>query len=89
MVHIREYCKGRKRSIFLDRDELAWLVRILEDLVRVEDSRIFSNQSLQGFPRVLAQHCFNRHSGFLVVEVIQLSSWKVKLVKVGSFLAQS
>jgi hypothetical protein len=52
----------------LDRDELAWLVRILEDLVRVEDSRVFWNQSLQGFPRVLAQRCFNIHGDFLVVE---------------------
>jgi hypothetical protein len=67
-VRIREYYKGRKRSIFLDRDELAWLVRIFEDLVRVEDSRVFWNQSLQGFPRVLAQRCFNIHGGFLVVE---------------------
>jgi hypothetical protein len=43
-------------------------VRIFEDLVRVEDSRVFWNQSLQGFPLVLAQRCFNRHGGFLVVE---------------------
>jgi hypothetical protein len=53
------------RSILLDRDELAWLVRIFEDLVVVEDSRVFWNQSQPGFPRILAQHCFNR---FLVVE---------------------
>jgi len=56
------------RSILLDRDELAWLVRIFEDLVVVEDSRVFWNQSQPGFPRILAQHCFNRHGGFLVVE---------------------
>jgi hypothetical protein len=42
-VRVRECCKGKKRSILLSRDELAWLVRTFEDLVRVEDSRVFWN----------------------------------------------
>jgi hypothetical protein len=53
-VCIRECCRGKKRSILLDRDELAWLVRIFEDLARVEDFRVFWNQSQHGFPQVLA-----------------------------------
>jgi hypothetical protein len=27
-VRFRENCKGKMRSIFLERDEIAWLVRI-------------------------------------------------------------
>jgi hypothetical protein len=37
------------RSILLDRDELAWLVSIYEDMVVMEDSRVFWNQSQPGF----------------------------------------
>jgi len=67
-VRVCESCKGKMRSILLDRDELAWLVSIYEDLVVMEDSRVFWNQSQPGFPRIIAQRCFNRHDGFLVVE---------------------
>jgi hypothetical protein len=35
-VRVRECCKGKKRSILLNRDELAWLVRIFEDLVLLQ-----------------------------------------------------
>jgi hypothetical protein len=52
----------------LDRDEIAWLVRIFEELVEVEDSRVFWDQGRPGFPRVIAQRCFNRHGSFLLVE---------------------
>jgi hypothetical protein len=67
-IHVCESCLGKMRSILLDMDKLAWLVRIYEDLVVVEDSRVFWNQSQPGFPRIIAQRCFNRHGGFLVVE---------------------
>jgi hypothetical protein len=67
-VRLREICRGRLRSILMDRDEIAWLVRIFEELVEVEDSRVFWNQALAGFPRIIAQRCFNRHGGFLTIE---------------------
>jgi hypothetical protein len=34
----------------------------------VDDSRVFWNQASPGFPRVIAQRCFNRHGSFLLVE---------------------
>jgi hypothetical protein len=40
-ARLRENCRGKLRSILLDRDEIAWLVRIFEELVEVEDSRVF------------------------------------------------
>jgi hypothetical protein len=64
-VRIRESCKGRQRTILLDRTELAWLLKILESLVCVTDSR---DQSRHGFPRIIAQRQFNRHGGFMVIE---------------------
>jgi hypothetical protein len=50
-VCIRKSCKGSMRSILMDRDGIAWLVRIFEELVVGEDSRVFWNQYLgfQGF----------------------------------------
>jgi hypothetical protein len=67
-VRLRENCKGKLRSILLDRDEIEWLVRIFEELVDVEDSQVFWDQGRPGFPRVIVQRCFNRHESFLLVE---------------------
>jgi hypothetical protein len=67
-VRFQENCKGKLRSILLDRDEIAWLVHIFKEIVVVEDSWVFWNQAQPGCPRIIAQHCFNRHSGFLMVE---------------------
>jgi hypothetical protein len=67
-VRIRESCKGRHRSILLDRSELAWLIKTFESLVCVEDSRVFWDQSRYGFPRIIAQRHFNGHGGFMVIE---------------------
>jgi hypothetical protein len=67
-VRIRESCKGRNRSILLDRSELAWLLKTFESLVCVADSRVFWDQSRHGFPRIIAQRHFNRHGGFMVIE---------------------
>jgi len=67
-VRIRESCKGRNRSIMLDRTELAWLLNTFESLVCVVDSRVFWDQSRHGFPRIIAQRHFNRHGGFMVIE---------------------
>ncbi len=62
----------------------------------VEDSRVFWNQSQPGFPRIIAQRCFNRHGGFLVVEEFigdrrsgSVLIQEVEPVKAGRFLAWS
>jgi hypothetical protein len=54
-ARLRQNCRGKLRSILLDRDEIAWLVRIFEELVEVEDSRVFWDQGRPGFPQVIAQ----------------------------------
>jgi hypothetical protein len=67
-IRICEKCKGLTRSILLDKDETAWLNKSFSELVSVQDSRVFWNQSVRGFPRILAQQCYNRHGYFLTVE---------------------
>jgi len=67
-IRIREKGKGLTRSILMDKDEAAWLIKSLGELVSVQDSRVFWNQSIRGFPRILAQQCSNRHCYFLTVE---------------------
>jgi len=67
-IRIREKCKGVTRSILLHRDEAVWLIKSFDELVSVQDSRVFWNQSVAGFPRILGQQCSNRHGYFLLVE---------------------
>jgi hypothetical protein len=67
-IRIREKCKGVTRSILLHRDEAVWLIKSFDELVSVQDSRVFWNQSIAGFPRILGQQCSNRHGYFLLVE---------------------
>jgi hypothetical protein len=67
-IRIFEKRKGVTRSILLDKDEAAWLLKFFHDLVTVKDRRVFWNQSVSGFPRILAQQCSNRHGFFLTIE---------------------
>jgi hypothetical protein len=67
-IGVREKDKGLTRSILLDKDEAAWLIKSLGEIVSVQDSRVFWNQSVRGFPRILAQQCSNRHGYFLTME---------------------
>jgi hypothetical protein len=67
-IRICEKCKGVTRSIVLDKDEAAWLIKSYDEPVTVQDSRVFWNQSLSRFPRILLQQCSNMHGYFLVVE---------------------
>jgi len=53
-IKIFEKRKGVTRSILLDKDEAAWLLKFIHDLVTVKDRRVFWNQSVSGFPRILA-----------------------------------
>ncbi|KAE8009276.1 hypothetical protein FH972_005723 [Carpinus fangiana] len=67
-VRIFECSKGKQRSIFLQRDELAWLMGIVKEVVTGETSKVFWDQSRAGYPRVIAQKCSNRHGHFLTLE---------------------
>jgi len=67
-IRIFEKRKRVMRSILLDKDEAAWLLKFFHDLVTVKDRRVFGNQSVSGFPRILAQQCSNRHGFFLIIK---------------------
>ena len=67
-VRIVERSNKKRRSIFIQRDELAWLVGSVEEEVDVETSEVFWNQSRARYPRIIAQKCSNRHGRFLTVE---------------------
>ncbi|KAE8055919.1 hypothetical protein FH972_012728 [Carpinus fangiana] len=65
---IQEKCRGVQRAVNLRKKEQVWLARIFGELVAVEDSRVFRDQTAPGRPRVLAQKCGNRNGRFLVLE---------------------
>jgi hypothetical protein len=67
-VRIFERNGKKQRSIFLLKIELAWLVRIMEELVAMENSKVFWDQSRAGYTRIIAQKCSNRHGRFLTIE---------------------
>jgi hypothetical protein len=67
-LRIRENCRGSTRPILLNRDETAWLHGSFENMMVVRYSRVFWNQSIPGFPIILAQRRSNRHGHFLVLE---------------------
>jgi hypothetical protein len=67
-VRIYESSKKKKSSIFICRDELAWLVGALEEVAEADKFEIFWDHSRAGFPRILTQKRSNRHSHFLSIE---------------------
>jgi hypothetical protein len=92
-VCIREYCKWKKRSILLVRDELAWLVRIWLEWKTLGYFGTNLFKGSLGFLRNVAStnmavFWWLRNS-LVTEEVIRLSPRKVKLVKVGSVVVQS
>jgi hypothetical protein len=68
VLTIQEKRRGVQRAVNLRKKEQVWLARIFSELVAVEDSRVFSDQTAPGHPRVLAQKCGNRNGRFLVLE---------------------
>jgi hypothetical protein len=68
VLTIQERRRGVQRAVNLRIKEQVWLVRIFGELVAVEDSRVFRDQTVPGFPQVLAQKCGNRNERFLVIE---------------------
>ena len=52
----------------MQKDELAWLVGSVEEVVAVETSKVFWDQSRAGYPWIIAHKCSNRHGRFLTIE---------------------
>jgi hypothetical protein len=67
-VRIYECSKKKKSSIFVRREELAWLVGALEEVAESDKAEIFWDLSRAGFPRILTQKRSNRHGRFLSIE---------------------
>jgi hypothetical protein len=67
---VRIFEKGKKKttSIFVRRDELAWLVGALEEVADSDKAVTFWDQSRAGFPRIISQKRSNRHGRFLMIE---------------------
>jgi hypothetical protein len=68
MLTIQERRRGVQRAMNLRKKEQVWLARIFGELVAMEDSRVFRDQTVPGFPRLLAQKCGNRNGRLLVLE---------------------
>jgi hypothetical protein len=68
-VRIVERSNRKQRSVFIHRDEVAWLWGSVEVVVKVETPEVFWDQSRAGCPRVIVQKCSNRHGRFVTVEV--------------------
>ena len=60
--------KRKQRSIFLKKDEVAWLAKTVKEVVVVEMSEVFWDQSSAGYPMIITQKCSNMHQRFLTVE---------------------
>jgi hypothetical protein len=67
-LRIVERSKKRQGTIFIKRDEIAWLVGAVEEARVVESSEVFWDPTSAGFPRVLVQRRSNRHGGFIFIE---------------------
>jgi hypothetical protein len=68
VLKIQERRKGVQRVVNLRKKEQVWLARIFGELVAVEDSWVFRDQTMLGFLWVLSQKCGNRNGSFLVIE---------------------
>jgi hypothetical protein len=67
-VRINESSKKKKGSIFVRREELAWLVGALEVVADADKLEIFWDQSRAGLPRIQTQKRSNKHGRFLSIE---------------------
>jgi hypothetical protein len=67
-ARIFERSYKKTRSVFLQKEELAWLARIVEKLAVLQKPEVFWDHSRAGFPRIMAQKCSNRNGRFLTVE---------------------
>jgi hypothetical protein len=67
-VRIFERSNKKQKSVFIQRDEVAWLVGSVEALMNVGTFEVFWDQSRAGFQRIIVQKCANRHGHFLTIE---------------------
>jgi hypothetical protein len=66
-----ERSKRKHGSIFIHRDEIAWLVGAVEVAVDVETSEVYWDQSSTGYPRILVQRRANWHGRFIFIEELE------------------
>jgi hypothetical protein len=66
-----ERSKRRQGSVFIHRDEIAWLVGAVEVAVDVETSEVYWDQSSAGYLRLLVQRRANRHGRFIFIEELE------------------
>jgi hypothetical protein len=67
-VRIIENRNNRRRSIFVHKDEITWLVGALEVAAEVDTSEVFWDQTRAGYIRLITQRCANKHGRFLIIE---------------------
>lgn len=67
-MRIFERSKKKQSSIFVQRDELVRLVGSLKEVVEMDMSEVFWDQSKAGYPRIIAQKCSNRHGRFSMIK---------------------
>jgi hypothetical protein len=67
-VRIVERSNGKQSSVFIHRDELAWLLDSVEAGEKVETSEVFWDQSRARVPRVILKYRANRNGRFMSVE---------------------
>jgi hypothetical protein len=67
-VRIVENRNNRRRSIFVHKDEISWLVGALEVAAEVDTSEVFWDQLRAGYIRLTTQRCANKHGRFLIIE---------------------
>jgi hypothetical protein len=67
-VKIQERCRGQLHFIRQNSLESTWMLNIFDKLVVAKDSSVYWARSIPGLPSILAQHCFNKHGSFLVIE---------------------
>jgi hypothetical protein len=60
--------KKKQGSLFVQRDEIAWLVGAVEGVLDVDTSEVFWDPSSAAYPRILVQRQENRHGRFIFIE---------------------
>jgi hypothetical protein len=63
-----ETSKKKQGSLFVQRDEIAWLVGAVEGVLDVDTSEVFWDPSSAAYPRILVQRRENRHCRFIFIE---------------------
>jgi hypothetical protein len=67
-LRIVERSKNKQGTIFIHREELAWLVGAAEEVIELDSSEVFWDQARAGYPRIFAQQRYNRHGRFITIE---------------------